>query len=332
MWLAILVTLVAATGNNVGKALQKDATRTLPRFSLETQILLQYLRSRQWLTGVAADLSGALLMIAAFALAPVSLVQPVSGVGLVTLAIFSHFYLEERLKWGEWAATAVAAAGTVLLGASTEDTPPGAPRTPPNQARVAVVLLACVAGVGAVSLLRLGTYGQRRKPGPSARASAALFGLQAGCCFGLSAASCRSGFLLASHGSWLAAPLGLLCSVGLSSAGFMLQTVGLKDGNSVVVCTCAAVTSMVSGVVVGIMALGEGLPSSWQLRAVRFLAWILIMLGVAVLATGWAERSGWAGGSPPSPGSSEEAALFPGHPHSVSGDEDTASVGPESGA
>lgn len=71
MWLAILVTLVAATGNNVGKALQKDATRTLPRFSLEPQILLEYLRSRQWLTGVAADLSGALLMIAAFALAPV---------------------------------------------------------------------------------------------------------------------------------------------------------------------------------------------------------------------------------------------------------------------
>ncbi len=69
--------------------------------------------------GTAADLSGALLMILAFAHAPVSLhaeacinavavadvsyrwiqvsvVQPVSAVGLVVLLIFSHFYLQVR--------------------------------------------------------------------------------------------------------------------------------------------------------------------------------------------------------------------------------------------
>lgn len=72
MWLAILVTIVASAGNNVGKALQKEATRQLPRFSIEHKILLQYARSRQYMVGLAADLGGALLMIAAFALAPVS--------------------------------------------------------------------------------------------------------------------------------------------------------------------------------------------------------------------------------------------------------------------
>lgn len=70
-WAAIAITVVAATGNNIGKALQKEATRKLPRFSLEPAILVQYARSRQWLAGLAADLAGALLMIAAFALAPV---------------------------------------------------------------------------------------------------------------------------------------------------------------------------------------------------------------------------------------------------------------------
>ena len=72
MWLAILVTFIASAGNNVGKALQKDATRQLPRFSMERKILLQYARSRQYLVGLGADLGGAVLMIAAFALAPVS--------------------------------------------------------------------------------------------------------------------------------------------------------------------------------------------------------------------------------------------------------------------
>ena len=72
MWLAIVVTIVASAGNNVGKAIQKEATRQLPRFSIEHKILLQYARSRQYMVGLAADLGGALLMIAAFALAPVS--------------------------------------------------------------------------------------------------------------------------------------------------------------------------------------------------------------------------------------------------------------------
>ena len=72
MWLAILFTIIASAGNNVGKALQKEATRQLPRFSIERKILLQYARSQQYLVGLAADLGGALLMIAAFALAPVS--------------------------------------------------------------------------------------------------------------------------------------------------------------------------------------------------------------------------------------------------------------------
>ena len=70
---------------------------------------------------------------------------------------------------------------------------------------------------------------------------------QAGACFGLSAAACRTGFLLGQHSgvAWVA--LGLAASVAATSAGFVLQTCGLKDGNTVVVCTCAAVSSMVTG-------------------------------------------------------------------------------------
>lgn len=71
--------------------------------------------------------------------------------------------------------------------------------------------------------------------------------MQAGACFGLSAACCRTGFLLAGRLSWLAAPAGLCMSIVFSSLGFMLQTLGFKDGHSVIVCTCAAVSSMLTG-------------------------------------------------------------------------------------
>ncbi|PNH03902.1 hypothetical protein TSOC_009986 [Tetrabaena socialis] len=70
-WFAILITILAASGNNIGKVLQKQATRTLPRLVLNRATLLLYLRSALWLTGMLVDLGGALLMIVAFAYAPV---------------------------------------------------------------------------------------------------------------------------------------------------------------------------------------------------------------------------------------------------------------------
>ncbi|KAK9836309.1 hypothetical protein WJX81_004242 [Elliptochloris bilobata] len=288
MWFAIFLTIVASTGNNIGKALQKEATTSLPRFSLDPNILRQYFRSRQWLSGLAADLGGALFMVAAFALAPVSLVQPVSGVGLVSLAVFSHFWLKERLNRSEWGAVAIAALGTIGIGATAEAAPPG--QSAPSGARMVGVL-------AGLALALLGTFlaqrrgippaGAARRRAPAAvKQAAAWCGLQAGACFGLSAAACRTGFLLAARSSWLAAPAGLGASAAFTSAGFMLQTVGLKDGNTVVLCTCAAVSSMVTGVLVGMLALGEGLPSSRSLGAARLLSWLLLIVGVSALANG----------------------------------------------
>ena len=97
LWLVIGITCLASTGNNVGKVcfaskrrkasdtssmqvstlcclqvLQKDATRQLPRFSFHAKTAKQYLSSRQWVLGLAFDVGGALLMIAAYATAPVS--------------------------------------------------------------------------------------------------------------------------------------------------------------------------------------------------------------------------------------------------------------------
>ena len=176
------------------------------------------------------------------------MVQPVSGVGLVTLAVFSHFYLKETLQQGEWNAVAVAMLGTVGLGASADD---GKPPAPVSMVRIAAALLAMVAllgkhfegnarlalargvrscavepsphlscntvssdavrvngsqvcqtrscmccGTGVASAVHYGHRGRHRSSSgvrAEAAAGAYLFGLQAGCCFGLSAAACRTG-------------------------------------------------------------------------------------------------------------------------------------------
>ncbi|KAH9653292.1 putative magnesium transporter NIPA9 [Citrus sinensis] len=63
------------------------------------------------------------------------------------------------------------------------------------------------------------------------------------------------------------------------------MTRGLKHGRAIVVSTCAAVASIVTGVVAGMLALGERLPSAPTARFSLLLGWLLIMIGVVLLVS-----------------------------------------------
>lgn len=106
--LAVLIVASAAACINVGKALQKQGTRGLPRLVLDRKVLGTYLQDRTWATGLALDVLGGVLMVAAIARAPVSLVQPVAAGGVAVLAVFSHLVMEEKLRASEWAGVAAA--------------------------------------------------------------------------------------------------------------------------------------------------------------------------------------------------------------------------------
>jgi drug/metabolite transporter (DMT)-like permease len=146
----------------------------------------------------------------------VSIVQPVSGVGLVGLAVYSHLFLKEKLHAAEWGAVALALAGTLGLGATSSEGAPSAAEAAagagaggaaaagqaatgggagqaaqPGALRMLGVVLLLSAGVLLISLLRQRHSHRTRRAGD--RPAAASYGLQAGACFGLSAASCRIG-------------------------------------------------------------------------------------------------------------------------------------------
>jgi len=52
-----------------------------------------------------------------------------------------------------------------------------------------------------------------------------------------------------------------------------LQTRGLKHGRAIIVSTCAAVASILTGVLAGMLALGERLPSAPKARLALLLGW-----------------------------------------------------------
>ena len=114
-----MVTLFASTSINIGKALQKKGTKSLPKLTVKKDVLKTYFSNETWKLGLGLDIVGGLMMIVALAIAPVSVVQPVSAGGVAILAGFSHMFLDEKLKEKEWSGVWCAVLGTIGIGWTT---------------------------------------------------------------------------------------------------------------------------------------------------------------------------------------------------------------------
>lgn len=113
-----------------------------------------------------------------------------------------------------------------------------------------------------------------------------IYGLESGILFGMASVISKMGFLFLEQGfSPLLVPVCIAISISCSGTGFFYQTRGLKHGRAIVVSTCAAVASIVSGVLAGMLALGEKLPSAPVSRISLLLGWLLIMVGVILLVS-----------------------------------------------
>ncbi|TYK20082.1 putative magnesium transporter NIPA9 [Cucumis melo var. makuwa] len=113
-----------------------------------------------------------------------------------------------------------------------------------------------------------------------------IYGLESGILFGMASVISKMGFLFLEQGfHQILVPICILISICCSATGFYYQTRGLKHGRAIVVSTCAAVASIVTGVLAGMLALGEELPSSPTGRLFLLLGWLLIIIGVILLVS-----------------------------------------------
>ena len=242
--------------------------------------------------------------------APVSVVQPISSAGLSVLAVFSHVYLNERLSRREWAAVALAVAGTVGVAATAPPSSEGDAVPLSFPGLLVLLLLLGLAGSAARSSLRK-ARGVRRGSVPgvgtltrtasgaapagqhalsaAARAEELSYGALAGAAYALSASCCRAGLLGHEHARSAAVRLpiliaGLLASAGLTAAGVVAQTRGLKDGSAMVISTVAAVVAMVVGLLAGLLCLGEHAPSTARGMLIWACSWAAIAVGVSGLS------------------------------------------------
>ena len=95
--LAIFLQLISTSVNYIGMTIQKKAATKIPKIGPETgyrRSLKNLIINKAWVFGLGLNASSTFFAAGAFALASITIIQPLYGFGLIVLVIFIRFYLK----------------------------------------------------------------------------------------------------------------------------------------------------------------------------------------------------------------------------------------------
>ena len=116
--IGVLLTILSQAALNIGQILEKKAVDRMPKIEETSggQNLKNFAKSSLWLTGFILATISWYIYLPALAFAPISLLAPLMGVGLVILVIFSYFYLKEPIAIKEIIGIVIIIIGMIILG------------------------------------------------------------------------------------------------------------------------------------------------------------------------------------------------------------------------
>ncbi len=277
VWGAILIAVAATSLMNLGLALQKKGAASLPTIGVEKggRVFKAFMSSRIWVAGTALMTGGWGLYLVSTAFAPISIIQPTLGVGLAVLALFSVFYLHEKIGALEWIAFAAMLSGMILLGLSAVDEgKPPLPEWPP--------LLGVTAAVLGLSLI---AHALGKRGVLAGIRTDSLLGMVSGLFIGLAALYTKAMFTFLDDGHMLIG-YGVCLTVVIAAnvIGLGVMQSGFQRGKALVVVSLEAVVNKVVAILGGMIALAEFLPEDPMKSKMRLFAFVLILFGTAALA------------------------------------------------
>jgi len=287
---AVAVALLATTAYHLGLILEKRALAKLPAIDARHagKLLRTLLTAPAWLAGFCLMLCGFGLQVMALTLAPVSVVQPILGSGVVILLVLSRVVLHETLGRLELACVLAMAGAIVVIALSATGSAGhvGHETSGTLLAAVAVPASAVAIGLGA-SALRTRPAGRHRVPANGvsyAVASGLLYGVATLAIKGLSGTiahygALSSGLLLAVAGS----PYPYV-TVGCSAIGMLIFQTGLQRCRVSIVGPVSNITGSVFFIVAGTWLFGERLPADPAKLVLRLAGIVAAGVVVAVLS------------------------------------------------
>jgi drug/metabolite transporter (DMT)-like permease len=288
--LGILVAALATTSYNVGLIVEKRALGAMPPIDARRAVSLvrTLVFDPVWLAGFALMLCGFGLQVVALMLAPVSVVQPVLGSGVVILVLLSRLVLRERLGRVElWCVLAVAVAiAAIALSAAGSAGRVGHQASGLWMTAVAVpaCLLALILGASA---LRPVSGGKHRVP-----AVGVSYGVAAGLLYGVATLAIKglSGAIFHHGGGLSGLVVAVLTSpypyltVGCSGVALLIFQTGLQRCRVAIVGPVSNITGSIFFMVAGTWLFGEQLPANPVELALRLGGILLAGAAVVVLS------------------------------------------------
>jgi drug/metabolite transporter (DMT)-like permease len=316
---AILAAVLATTAYHLGLILEKRALGGTASIDARHPLALvrTVLSTRLWMAGFALMVCGLGLQVVALTLAPVSVVQPVLGSGVVILVILSRIVLRERLGRIELACLLLMTIAIAAIAVSAAGQADQVGRSANGLLLVAVTVPACVVALAfGASSLRATPRGRHRMP-----ALGVSYGISSGLLYGVAAlaikalsgtlarpAGARGGFLfLVTTLARSPYPYLFVC---LSAVGLLIFQTGLQRCRVSIVGPVSNITGSVFFMVVGTWLFAEQLPTDPAKLGLRIGGFVLACLVVTVLSrqTPPGERVAPKSGAAPVPGPADAGA------------------------
>ncbi len=288
--LGIAVAALATTSYNVGLILEKRALSRLPPIDARHAVALlrTVLLDPAWMIGFALMSCGLGFQVAALTLAPVSVVQPVIGSGVVILVALSAVVLRERLGRLELGCVlaVVVAIGAIALSATGAAGTVGRQTSGLLIATVAIPTCLVALAVGATSV-RTPARGKHRAP-----AIGVSYGLSSGLLYGVATLALKalSGDIFHHSGRVTDLVLAVLTSpypyltVACSAVALLIFQTGLQRCRVSIVGPVSNIAGSVFFLVAGTWLFGERLPANPAEVALRLGGILAAGIAVTVLS------------------------------------------------
>jgi len=272
--------LLSTSLMNVGSVIQKRAVDALP--PLEGLRLDRAVRTvlgkPLWLIGWVMTASAMVLNWVALGFADISVIQPLGGVGLVVLAVFSRFYLGERLTSLTLLGMGLVIAGLVVIGVSA-----GESRAYESAEEAFGSYLGAGALLTLAALVVAVGFGWALASRISSSWAGVLFALVAATCSVLGLTFSKGVFSafgiegITTTLSQAPALILLVLMLGFSTLAIMLQQLSFQKGRSVVVTPIFGATSVILPLVTGAFVFGEVLGGATLAAAALIVAGVLCL-------------------------------------------------------
>ncbi|MBD3192224.1 MAG: hypothetical protein GF308_16405 [Candidatus Heimdallarchaeota archaeon] len=288
--LSLVLAMLSYSMLNIGMGLQKKGAASLPKIADESFIknLKNFFTNKTWLLGFSLVQIQWFILALALDFGSLSIVTPMMAFGMVTLVLFSYFYLKEPISKIEFGGILSIITGIALLGVFNPKESEEYPLDYMNQAlaKISSILFLIVIFVASIILLLFSIL-------KNYAYADILFGIAAGIFDGIGAI-----FLKAYSGGFDFREISAISSSALRwewwvylvvllffniTATVFLQ-VAYQRGRAVIVAPIFAVIAMAVPVTGGIIILSEWSNLTPTMVTVKIISLIIISIGMIILS------------------------------------------------